>query len=98
MVKTSNFVIDLKKYNLVLLLILILLFVLFVPYLMRFYNGNTAVIGSESYLSTRYAKELIEYKELTPSELVEKYSATPDLVYSRRTFHFKPYHVTLAIL
>ncbi|MFC1753092.1 hypothetical protein ACFL96_06815 [Thermoproteota archaeon] len=97
MTRRKEWDIDLKKYNLTFLLIIVVLFVLFVPYLMRFYHGNTAVVGSESYLSTRYALELIEYKELTMTELMEKYSATPDLVYTRRTFHFNPYHVVLAV-
>ncbi|MBU0461494.1 MAG: glucosyltransferase domain-containing protein [Nanoarchaeota archaeon] len=96
--KINEWEINLKKYNLTIIIILLLLFVLFVPYFVRFYQGNTAVLGSESYLTMRYAEELIDYKELTMEELAEKYSFTPDIVYTRRTYHFNPYHVVLAFL
>ncbi|MFQ5474392.1 MAG: hypothetical protein ACE5DM_01020, partial [Candidatus Nanoarchaeia archaeon] len=89
---------SLKRYDLTKLVFVAVFFVLFVPVFMRLYAGNTSAIGSESYLNMRYAQDLIDSKTLDFDELVEKYELTPDLVYSRRTFHFNPYHVLFAFL
>ena len=97
MIDFINF--DLKKQNLIALIVVILILFLFLPYFSRFINGNTYLIWSESHYHTMLADELMNQKISNPGFNI--FGVLPDVqdsVYLSRSMSFSFYHIFLAIL
>ena len=84
--------INLKKCNVFVIVIVSLFIVLTLPTLIRFYEGNNSLIGSEPYYHFRAAKALLKegsYNLFSPPSDVQ------DISYSPRNYFFNPYHYLL---
>lgn len=87
---SAVFDLNLKKHDLFVYLFIILIVVLLGPYMIRFNQGNTNLIGTEPYYHAGLAEQILESGSL--KEIAREY----DLTYVKRTKVFTPYHFMLA--
>ncbi|MFO8015530.1 MAG: hypothetical protein R6U32_00340 [Candidatus Woesearchaeota archaeon] len=74
-----------REREYILYLMLIVFLMLMLPHLIRFFNGNTALIGGQAYYHSRAAEAIIEGD-----------TGTDSMVYGGREFVIVPYHYALA--
>ncbi|MBI4738613.1 hypothetical protein HY772_03490 [Candidatus Woesearchaeota archaeon] len=92
---SSSALVDLRSFDLRWMLVFVVVAVLVLPGIVRSYQDNPYVIGSESYYHILLAQQLIDAKALNP---FTPPSVASDSVFAERDRYFSPFHYLLAWL
>ncbi|MBI5398830.1 hypothetical protein HZB03_05175, partial [Candidatus Woesearchaeota archaeon] len=94
-VDSSSASVDLRSFDLRWMLVFALVTVLVLPGIVRSYQNNPSMTGSESYYHVLLAQKLIDAKALNP---FTPPSVSSDSVFAERDRYFSPFHYILAWL